>query len=235
MPTSSELRKKAWESLKGTYWIAFFVSIVCYILYSLQGGVSGFMGSISETLMLSEDYSLMSLGFLIYLIYLMVIGIFWLLSIFVGYPLIVGTKKFYIENVTGAPKFSVIKAGFTENYKGNVFVMFLMNFKIFLWSLLFIIPGIIKAYEYSMIPYILAEKPGISYADAFTLSKKYMTGNKMKLFVLELSFIPWWLLVALTCGCGLYFFYPYYEATYAEFYVAVKNLNAEEPAPITEN
>ena len=98
-----------------------------------------------------------------------------------------------------------------------------MGVKIFLWSLLFIIPGIIKSYEYAIIPYILADDATISTNDAFKRAKVLMTGNKWRLFKLEFSFIGWGLLCCLTFGVGVLFLMPYLNAAMAEFYVELKN------------
>ena len=90
--------------------------------------------------------------------------------------------------------------------------------KIFLWTLLFIIPGIIKAYSYAMVPYILAENPNLSTKEALDLSKKMMYGNKGRLFCLQISFIGWMILCALTLGIGYIFLAPYQKASEAYFY-----------------
>ena len=98
-----------------------------------------------------------------------------------------------------------------------------MNVKVFLWSLLFIIPGIIKSYEYCMIPYILAENPEIEMDRAFEISRKMTKGEKWKIFVLGLSFIGWYLLGLLCCCVGTIFVDPYSEATYAELYQVMRD------------
>ena len=85
-----------------------------------------------------------------------------------------------------------------------------------------VVPGVIKAYEYSMIPYLLAENPNLSASEAFSLSKQMTTGQKADLFVLDLSFLGWIILGALCCGIGLLFVQPYPEATKAEVYLILK-------------
>ena len=98
-----------------------------------------------------------------------------------------------------------------------------MNLFIGLWSLLFIVPGIVKYYEYSMIPYILSEDPNISRQEAFIKSKKLMSGNKWRAFVLTLSFIPWYILGALTFGVvSLFYVQPYQQLTSAALYEELK-------------
>ena len=96
--------------------------------------------------------------------------------------------------------------------------MFLLNLKILLWSFLFIIPGIIKSYEYYMVPYILSENPKISSKRAFEISKEMTDREKFDIFWLSLSFFGWYLLGSLTCGIGNLFVEPYIQATFAELY-----------------
>ncbi|MBO5941152.1 MAG: DUF975 family protein [Kiritimatiellae bacterium] len=91
-----------------------------------------------------------------------------------------------------------------------------------LWYLLFIIPGIIKACSYSLTFYILAENKGMPVLEAITLSRKMMDGHKMDLFLLGLSFIGWFTLVAITFGIAGIWVYPYFWATFANFYLSVK-------------
>lgn len=92
-----------------------------------------------------------------------------------------------------------------------------------LWSLLFIIPGIIKAISYSMAPYILMENPDMKPMDAIERSKQMMNGRKMDYFVLGLSFLPWILLVAVTFGIAGIYVAPYMETTYFNFYCSIKD------------
>lgn len=99
---------------------------------------------------------------------------------------------------------------------------FFMSLFIWLWSLLLIIPGIIKAYAYSMTFFILAENKGMSVLEAITLSRKMMDGHKMDLFLLSLSFIGWFILVVITFGIAGIWVYPYFYATLANFYLSVK-------------
>ena len=90
--------------------------------------------------------------------------------------------------------------------------------------MLFVIPGIVKGYEYRMIPYLLAEHPEMSTKDAFARSKEMMSGNKWKAFVLDLSFLGWKLLSLLTCGIlSVFYVTPYEHATNAALYDALKD------------
>ena len=92
------------------------------------------------------------------------------------------------------------------------------SFFIYLWSLLFIIPGLIKVFSYSMAPYILADNPQMNAREALQSSIKLMEGKKGRLFYIGLSFIGWSLLGAITVGIAYIWILPYMQATTAAFY-----------------
>ena len=133
--------------------------------------------------------------------------------------------RFYVENRDYQAGISKILFGFQSGHYGNVvLVMFLRDLFIFLWTLLLIVPGIIKTYEYRMVPYILAEQPDISSTDAFAISKEMMRGQKLEAFGLDLSFIGWWLGSVITCGIlGIFWVSPYQAATNAELYAVLRD------------
>lgn len=146
-----------------------------------------------------------------------------LLDIFVINPVRVGGYNYFNNLHEGTSKFTNIFGGFTHgHYKASIRNMFLRDLYVFLWSLLFVIPGIIKSYSYWMVPYITAANPNLSASRAFEISKKTMNGDKWHTFVLQLSFIGWDLLALLTFGVGYYFLAPYKETTYAELYATLK-------------
>lgn len=95
---------------------------------------------------------------------------------------------------------------------------FLSGLYIFLWSLLFIIPGIIAHFRYAMAPFIMAENPGMTASEAIDASKNLMDGHKAELFFLGLSFIGWEILNIFTLGIGSFWLNPYMNAAYAAFY-----------------
>lgn len=97
-----------------------------------------------------------------------------------------------------------------------------------LWSFLFVIPGIVKSLAYSMAGYVLADNPGLTARQALNESKRITMGHKGELFVLQLSFIGWHLLGAITFGIAYIYITPYMNATMANFYNAIKNPNAVE-------
>ncbi len=146
-----------------------------------------------------------------------------LLAIFLLQPLEVGCRKFYIDARNDDYNLSDMGEAFSENYTNIVKIMFLRSLYTFLWSLLFLIPGLVKSYEYRMIPYILAENPDISDRDAFLASRQMMMGSKFDAFVFDLSFLGWFLLDAITFGLlGIFYVNPYYFNACTELYAFVK-------------
>ena len=117
------------------------------------------------------------------------------------------------------PPFSALFEGAFTGFWRKFGGMMWMALKTFLWTLLFIVPGIIKSFAYSMTPYLLALYPNIPAMDACGISEKITDGYKMDIFIMMLSFIGWALLSALTFGLvGIFFSQPYYETSMAGLY-----------------
>lgn len=138
-------------------------------------------------------------------------------------PLMVSAQKFLLSNrVRDDANLGELDYAFKNNYKNIALIIFFRDLYVFLWSLLFWIPGIVKAYEYRMIPYLLAENPYLSKEDAFRISKEMMDGEKWNAFVLDLSFFGWYLLSVFTCGIlAVFYVSPYQILTNTELYVAL--------------
>lgn len=102
----------------------------------------------------------------------------------------------------------ILLVGFKNNYVRSLVTALLQSVYIFLWSLLLIIPGIIKAYAYSMSFYLLNKEPELQHSDAITKSKDYMNGHKMDIFLLHLSYIGWFFLSLFTAGILLLWVMP---------------------------
>lgn len=143
-------------------------------------------------------------------------------------PLILGFTKLALGMIHGE-KVTVSKLfhGFNDFGRAALLNLFMSIF-IFLWSLLLIIPGIIKSLSYSMSFYILAENPDMEPMDAINESKRIMDGHKWELFVLMLSFILWDLLSGITCGIAYIYVAPYKSVTFAEYYYYVKSESSNE-------
>lgn len=128
--------------------------------------------------------------------------------------------------------------GYFPHWKTTALAKLLQGLYIFLWSLLFIIPGIIAGYSYAMTGYILAEYPEMAASEAIDRSKAMMSGNRWRLFCLQFSFIGWDILSALTLGIGNLWLRPYKQAATAAFYREVSGTaySAQSfTSPETEN
>ncbi|MBE6644856.1 MAG: DUF975 family protein [Ruminococcaceae bacterium] len=121
-----------------------------------------------------------------------------------------------------------------KNWKAAAKTQLLRVVYIFLWSLLFLIPGIIATYRYALVPYILAEFPEISAKEALSMSKKLMRGNKARLFYLEMSFVGWAILCALSFGIGFLWLNPYISAAKADFYREISGTRPVLEIPFCE-
>lgn len=126
---------------------------------------------------------------------------------------------------------NMFKTAFSR-YWHKVGGMFLMSLKVWLWSLLLVIPGIIMAHAYAMTPYILEEHPEIGAWEASRVSQKMMRGHKFRLFRLYISFIGWALLCVPTLGVGFLWLVPYMQMSQAAFYSDLKAQQGD--AAITE-
>jgi hypothetical protein len=150
--------------------------------------------------------------------------------IFVGAPLEVGGRKFFLRGIRDDVDMMHLAAVFkSPHYLNVVKTMLLRAIYNFFWYLLLIIPGIVKHYAYRLVPYILSEEPDLDAAEAIGRSMKMTEGHKLDMFMLDLSFIGWYLLGALLLGIGVIFVNPYYEATYAQLYAALSQ-NLDEPS-----
>ncbi len=234
MWTNSLLKQNAWNSLKNYYWPALGVTFVASILGANGGG--GFSGGSSAS-NFSDSYSgssgsdssdmdagaIIAILLIVMVIFVIALAFSLAFQAFLGNVVRVGECKYFCDARNGDQSFGKLFDNFRNgNYMDTVKTMFFRSLYIMLWSLLFYIPGIIKTYEYFLIPYLLAENPHLDRNRAFEISKKTMDGEKWNLFVLGLSFIGWYLLGALACRIGTMFVVPYYEATMAEFYTCMR-------------
>lgn len=202
MKTNQDFKNEALASLKGN-WPAAVVTTL--IMMMITGTVSG-----------------MSYGTETYPILFAPFGLF---SIFVMIPIGVGFnmsfRKLLAEgdsDILG----NMFRTGFSSQYMKIVGTMLLVNIYTFLWTLLFIVPGIIKAFSYAMTPYILVEDTGLTANQAIDKSRAMMRGHKFDLFWLYLSFIGWGFLCIFTLGLGFLWLVPYMEASQSAFYAEVK-------------
>ena len=224
---SKELRARAWNSLKGKYWMAFVVVLVLGLLSSIGTNMLTSSQNLLDMLNMvdpAEMDSTMQLGAVVVSgIALVMSFIGFLFCLLVGNALEVGRCNYFIKNTDSKPSFGDAFSGFKVKYGRNIGTLLLVGIKTVLWSILFVIPGIIKSFEYAIIPYILADDAEITSKEAFKKAKQMMKGNKWRLFKLDLSFLGWFVLCVLTLGIGTLFLIPYVNAAAAEFYVELKN------------
>lgn len=221
MWTREELKSLARSSLRGNYWKAFLIGLVLSLASgSGNGGSSGRAGDTANEFIHRHPDAF------IIIIAIIILSIAYRLLL--GYSLEIGSRKYFVQlaqfkNTDGCYSFAFD----SENYRSIIGTMLLRDVYNLLWSLLFIIPGIIKAYSYRMVPYILTDNPNIGADKAITLSRKMMNGNKFETFVLDLSFLGWYLLGVLVFVVGIFFVNPYVFATEAQLYLVLRK-NATE-------
>lgn len=228
MWTRAELKSRAKAGLRQYYWYGFLVVFVAGILGAGSGGGS-VSGSISAVNTEWSYFRLEDMDITLLIIILAItLAIFLaaiLFGIFVSNVVMVGKCRYFSISALEQRD-----AGFSElfgcfrkgRYLNTVKVQFLRGLYETLWSCLFIIPGIIKHYEYYMVPYLVAEYPSMDSREIFARSREMMAGNKFRTWVLELSFIGWYLLGMLACCIGGIFVNPYYEAVMAELYLQLR-------------
>lgn len=218
------LKHNAKMTLKRNYWWAFLVCLIVTFLsgggasvtFRRTGGIHGGIFGMNVHFPTPMMAFMAVFAFFLALVAL-VVGV--LYAIFILWPMTVGKKRYFMRSRDYQISLDEILFSFRCKKLANVAkTMFFTNLYIFLWTLLFIIPGIIKSYEYFLVPYLLSENPEIETNRALQLSSQMMEGEKWNTFVLQLSFLGWYILGLIPCGLGTYFVTPYYEATVAELY-----------------
>ena len=218
--------------------MAFKKNYVSAVVVALLMGIFGTASGESSARRVSENsdrYSgnLFNVGMITGLlagITTVVILIVLVAKVFVGNLLKMGGYRFFILNQTAQPGIGTLLDGFRSGHYVNiVLAMFLRDLFTALWSLLLVVPGIVKHYEYLMVPYIIAENPAMDYKEAFQISKQMMDGEKMEAFIMDLSFLGWYLLSAVTCGLlAIFYVNPYVQASFAEMYTFNKQKAYQE-------
>lgn len=244
----SDMKARAKISLKGAFWI----SVLVVVLYAvLTGGESSNMAfKIGKdastnnvewgnlTLERMNDFDIysyliaypMTMFFVFFSSLAFMMSVLWNL-LFVG-PLEMGLSQYFLENRKNQKGNSLRNLFFAfdrDHYLNTVVVFFMRNLFIVLWALLLIIPGIIKSYAYTFVPWIMAENPQMKYQEALALSTKMTDGQKTKIFVLDLSFIGWYLLGALALGLGTPLVTTYHKATVTELYLTLAGRDTVNP------
>lgn len=236
MWTREELKQNAKNTLRDKYWTILGVSVLASIL---QGSfftiITELVNPTHTYLTVLGNYAIDVNGLIRLWIIITIIS--WLYSIFLGHTILIGAYKYFILSIKENPSTSTLFDFFKTSYWNIVKVTFFYQIKIVLWTLCFIVPGIIKAYEYCMVPYILAEHPEMESAAVFERSRMLTQNNKLNIFVLEISFIGWLFLGMLCCGIGILFVSPYIDITMTHLYLKLKEIHGidqPELPPIPE-
>lgn len=220
-----ELKDRAKTAFRRNYWSCVLICFIC----SLLGGIFAvsFNNDSSKSIFASiaggEQIDPAIWGmFTTVLIITSIISA--LVGIFLRNPLSVSVARFYYANRENNAKLDEAKYPFGRSrYLTVVGTLFVKQLLIGLFTLLLIVPGIIKMYDYYMVEYILADYPDLTISEALDRSKKMMRGHRLDTFVLNLSFLPWLFLSLFTFGIlNTFYVTPYITATNAELYFALK-------------
>ena len=146
-------------------------------------------------------------------------------------PMAYGIARITTQLVCGKSKIDIadLFKGFTEDFTNTLLLGLLQSLFTVLWALLFVVPGIIKAYSYSMATYIQQDQPNKDWKFCLNESISWMEGHKWQLFCLDFSFIGWFIVGFLCCFVGVIFVEPYVLMARANFYMALKAMNEPEP------
>ena len=232
MWTRKLLKDNAKVAFKRNYWACVAASVITALLCGgiSLGGSNYSVSTETETMYSFETLMQMISQIPDYVWAAMIVGAFigttmaFAMSILVSNVAIVGCNRYFLENREHKTSVGQVFFAFhSGRYGHTVWIMFLQSLYIFFWTLLFIVPGIIKSFSYMMVPYILAENPSMDRKRVFKLSRQMMRGHKMEAFELGLSFFGWILLSLFTGGLlSIFYVNPYIYATRAEFYSALK-------------
>ena len=213
MKTNSEIRQESLAFMKGNWGPAVGVTIVFLLLVYACSFVATTIGlSLGQSIDDENGLSVQALSMLA--------------SILVVFPLTFSAVKLFLNFVRGeqALKAKELFNAFKKPCYGKSMGLYLL-ITIFttLWTLLLIVPGIIKSLSYSLAPYILADNPELTANEAINQSMKMMNGHKMQLFLILLGYLGFALLSILALGIPLLWLYPYYQVVLAKFYEEVKS------------
>lgn len=240
MKRASEFRAQAREALSGRWGAAVLATSVAGLLgadITMSGGgsASGLGSSVGKAIdkqtgsgsgdinSFSGSFPSFSTSALIYMmtavmVVFLIVAAIGIIRFIVGSFVSLGLIQYNLDMIDGKEvEFGQIFSKSSMLGKA-VWLRLRMVIFTFLWTLLLIIPGIIKAYSYSMAGFIMTENPEMSAKEAMEVSMKMMDGNKWRLFCLEISFIGWMILSIFTLGVGLLWVVPYENAATAAFY-----------------
>ena len=226
MLKAADYRARARESLSGNWGMAVLVCFLGTLLGGIETGtpvminfrtdqdtnIQSYVEDLSSNFFTREMLSIIFMMLGIFTIYA-------LAKFIIGGAVELGICAYFSKRALGEEADVKDEFSYFKYFGKALGLRVVMSVFIFLWSLLFVVPGIIAAYRYAMATYIMAEHPQMGIMEAIDASKQMMDGNKWSLFCLEFSFIGWAFLCVFTCGIGDLFLTPYTQMATAHFYM----------------
>lgn len=213
----SDYRSRARIMLSGRWGLAILATVIAGLLGAVSFGSSINLNLDAEDLRVLPAH-IRSVVTQVVLILAGIGGLLGTVEFILGGVIRLGFCRFWLKmHDEEKPEINDLFSRF-DRFSDGFLLSLLTNLYTLLWSLLFIIPGVIAGYSYAMAPYIMEENPNMKPREALQASKAMMNGHKMELFLLNLSFIGWILLCVLTLGIGDFWLIPYQEASHAAFY-----------------
>lgn len=237
MKLAADFRQRAREALKGNWFIAVIAGFIASLLggvtstgasysssssSSSEGGTGTGAGGTADFEMALEEIfgnsEFVTMFLTIFGIIMVVASVFSIIYMIIGGAVGIGYSKFNLDLMDGNEARVGTLFDYFNEWKKGFMARLLRSVYIFLWSLLFVIPGIMASYSYVMVHYVMAENPTLTAREALRESKEIMRGNRWRFFCMIFSFIGWDILGALTLGIGYLWINPYREAAIAAFY-----------------
>lgn len=207
MDTNQGYKNRALASLSGK-WDKAIIATIIYLIITI---------GVSQVITIPFSSSIAGSGSASFLWTVLCFPLLWGYTVF--FLNIIREKKIDWDSI-----FDGYKNGEWKRIGGTYLLYYIY---VILWTLLLVVPGVIKALSYSMTPFILQDDPTISGNAAIEKSMRMMDGHKMDLFWLFLSFIGWIILSIMTFGIGFILLEPYINTSVAHFYEDLKEQQGE--------
>lgn len=193
------LKRASQDALHGNWWPVIGMAVLYMVIISVPSYIGPWDGTIS--------LEWQGLGLLL----------FFLLA-----PVMFGWEWMMLDLARGGvPSIRTMFRPFGDDYLRYVWVHVLLAVFTLLWTLLLVVPGVVKVFSYSLTPYLLRDRPELTPLQAITESRRLMDGNKRTALKLVLSFVGWWLLVLITFGLAVLYVQPYFSGAYAQLYLRI--------------
>ncbi len=230
MLTRAELKQRAKDSMSTATTHPVLVALVYLVITMAISGIISIVNNIFATILgvgsSMADSTIFALGAtfsLALLTFAMSI-----VSSFITYALTAGFSSYSLKTIRHEDAGLETLFSYMKSFLKVFCLYFMIGLFTMLWSFLFIIPGIIAAYRYSMAVYIFIDDPNKGVLQCISESKEMMIGHKWELFVLQISFILWYLLGGITCGLAFLYVTPYLELTIAVYYDNLKYITTQQ-------